>query len=367
MLAINTQRFDQDANSILQVGSLDEYERAEVTAARLGLSGFIGRDYRVYYYIDYGYNGFEEGFKLQQDDEWSLYNLEVTFPKTRLGTFTVGRMKAPESISRVMGGLYEPTSLRSVPINVLTASRDNGIRLTNTALDDRMTWGTGIYNDWLSNSGQSFDETNTYIVGRVTGLPIFADGGNHLLHLGLSARGTSMENESIRFRGKPGFSVGPDYLDTGDLQGKGARWLIGEFSWKKDNFLILAETVHTAIDSPTLGDPTLKGSYVWAEWTLTGESRGYDQSRGIWNRPLPNSNFTAGGTGLWSVTASWSDTDLDDKGVSGGRLEEYILGVSWFPQKGFRWGIEIGRASLDRFNIRGKTTFAQFYLHVTTL
>ena len=87
------QRFDQDANSILQVGSLDEYERAEVTAARLGVIGYIGRDYRVYYYIDYGYNGFEEGFKLQQDDEWSLYNLEVTFPKTRLGTFTMGRMK----------------------------------------------------------------------------------------------------------------------------------------------------------------------------------------------------------------------------------------------------------------------------------
>jgi phosphate-selective porin OprO/OprP len=367
LLGMSSQRFDQDSASLGQVGDLGEYERAEVVAARLTLGGYVGRNYRVNYYIDYGYNGFEEGFKLKHDDEWSLYNLEFTIPKTRLGYLSFGRLKAPESISRAMAGQYLTMALRAVPISVLTASRDNGIRLTNSALDKRLTWGAGVYNDWLSRSGYGFSETNNYVTGRITGLPIFKGDGNHLLHLGLSARWTSMESESIRFRGKPGFFFGPDFIDTGDIEGDGAHWLIGELAWKKDNFMAMAETVRTSIDSQALGNPTFKGAYVWAEWTLTGESREYNRDKGAWNRPIPKGTFSSGGYGLWSLVASWSNTDLNDGKVNGGTLEEYTLGISWYPQKSFRWGLEVGRANLDRYGIRGKTTFAQFYLHVTNI
>jgi phosphate-selective porin OprO/OprP len=326
-----------------------------------------GRDYKVNYYIDYGYNGFDEGFDLKPEGEWSLYNLEVTLPKTRLGTFTIGRQKAPESLSRVWTGQYLTMAIRSVPISVLTASRDNGIRLNNSAFNQRMTWGVGAFNDWLREKGTSFSDTDTYYVGRVTGLPIYADDGDHLMHLGLSTRFTGLESNSLRFRGRPGFFFGPDFIDTGELHGDGARWLIGEFAWKKKNFMVVAETVHTSIDSPSLGNPDFKGSYVWAEWTLTGESRSYNLTKATWNRPIPNSIFGTGGWGLWSIVASWSDTDLDDGLVTGGRLEEYVLGLSWYPSKSFRWGFEVGRARLDRYNIRGKTTFAQLYLHITNI
>jgi len=92
VLGLSTQRFDQNSASMAQVGDLGEYERAEVVAARLTLGGHIGR------------------------------------------------MKAPESISRAMAGQYLTMAIRAVPISVLTASRENGIRLTNTAFDQRKFW-----------------------------------------------------------------------------------------------------------------------------------------------------------------------------------------------------------------------------------
>ena len=88
--------------------------------------------------VDVGFNGFGEGFDITSDDEYSLYNLEFTFPEMRIGKLTVGRMKAPATISRVSGGAYLPTAFRQAPVSALTKSRDDGVRLTNTAFDSNL-------------------------------------------------------------------------------------------------------------------------------------------------------------------------------------------------------------------------------------
>jgi phosphate-selective porin len=356
----------QDDESKQQVGDLTEFRGAGLTAARFVFFGYLGRESPLNYYIDLGYNGFGEGFDITSDDEYSLYNLEFAFPETRIGTFTVGRMKAPTTISRVAGGAYLPTAFRQAPVSALTRSRDDGVRLTNTAFDKRMTWGVGVFNDWITE-GRDIGDTNTYVTGRVTGLIFDDQAGEHLLQAGIGMRWTDFVEDSIRFRARPGVPFVPNFLDTGDLPGNEARWLTGEISWRKRNFMLTAEHVRTEIDSPTIGDPTFSGSYLWFEWTLTGETREWNYDEALFGRPLPSHDFTKGGKGLWSVSFALNDTDLNEGLVEGGDMQQAMIGINWYPSKSYRWGLAYGRTWLDRDGLDSTTDFLHLFIHLSNL
>lgn len=356
----------QDDESEQQLGDFTEYRRARLTAARFVVYGHLGRNNPFTYYSDWGYNGFDGGFDITEDDEYSLYNLELTFPEMRIGKLTVGRMKAPTSISRVSGGAYLPTAFRQAPINALTKSRDNGVRLTNTAFDKRLTWGMGVFNDWLTEE-RSIGDTNTYVTGRVSGL-VFDDKSNdHLLELGLGMRWTDFVEDSIRFRTGPGVPFVPNFLDTGDMPGDEARWLTGELAWRRGNLMVTAEHVRTKLDSPSIGSPTFAGSYVWFEWTMTGESRAWNYDKALFGRPLPSHDFTKGGKGLWSFAFAVNDTDLNEGMIDGGDMQQVMLGINWYPSKSFRWGLAYGRTWLDRDGLDSTTDFLHLFIHLSNL
>ena len=356
----------QDSASKQQLGDLTGLRGAGLTAARFVVFGHLGQKHKFTYYSDWGYNGFEEGFDITEDDEYSVYNLELTFPEMRIGTLTVGRTKAPTTISRVSGGAYLPTAFRQAPVNALTKSRDNGVKLTNTAFDKRMTWGVGVFNDWLAG-GRTIATTNTYVTGRVTGL-VFDDKTNeHMLEMGLGMRWTDFVEDSMRFRAGPGVPFTPNFLDTGDMPGDEARWLTGEIAWRKGDFMLQAEHIRTELDSPTIGDPTFSGSYLWGEWTMTGESRSWNYDTAQFGRPLPSHDFTKGGKGLWSFGFALNETDLNEGLVNGGDMRQAMIGLNWYPSQSYRWGLAYGRTWLDRDGIDSTTDFLHLFIHVSNL
>ena len=356
----------QDEASKQQVGDLTQYRGGELTAARFVIFGHFGKNFPITYYTDMGYNGFEEGFDIVNDDEFSIYNLEFTFPMMGIGTLTIGKMKAPASLSRNWGGAYMPTALRAAPISALTKSRDDGVRLTNTAFYKRMTWGVGVFNEWLT-LGKSFNNTNTYVTGRVTVL-VFDDRENrHLLQMGVGMRWTNSVENYVRFRSRPGVPTVPKYLDTGDMTGDKVTWLTGELAWRKRNLMITAEHVRTDVSSPTFGDPTFTGSYLWFEWTLTGETRKWNYDSALPGRPLPSKDFTKGGKGLWALALAVVDADLNEGLIDGGDMQQVMIGINWYPQRSFRWGLHFNRTWLNRFGIKGTTDFLHLFLHVSNL
>ncbi len=356
----------QDDESKQQVGDLTEFRGGDLTAARFVIGGHLGQERQVEYFMDWGYNGFEQGFDIVNDDEYTLYNLEVTFPKLRIGKMTFGRMKAPWGLSRNWGGAYLPTAVRQAPVNALTKSRDDGVRLTNTAFDKRMTWGVGVFNDWLTK-GTSRSDTNTYVTGRVTGLVFDDQEDEHLLQVGMGIRLADFVEDTIRFKAGPGVPSVPKFLDTGDMPADGARWLTGEIAWRKRNFMVNAEHVRTELDSPTIGDPTFSGTYVWFEWAATGEARPWNRDNALPGRPQPSRDFTKGGKGLWSFSFAINDTNLNEGLVNGGDMQQAMIGVNWYPQKSYRWGLAYGRTWLDRDGIDSTTDFLHLFIHVSNL
>ena len=159
----------------------------------------------------------------------------------------------------------------------------------------------------------------------------------------------------------------PDFLDTGEMPGDAARWLTADFAYRKDRLLVSGEYIRTDLDSPLIADPGFTGSYVWAEWSLTGEVRNYNADKGVFTRPLPAHDFSMGGMGAWSLAFAVNDTDLNEGTIDGGDMQQVSIGINWYPEKSYRWGLEFSRIWLDRMGLESETDVAHLFLHVSNL
>ena len=64
---------------------------------------------------------------------------------------------------------------------------------------------------------------------------------------------------------------------------------------------------------------------------LTGEHRKYSVKDGEFSRVKPIQNFDMhGGWGAIELTARYSELDLSDDVIDGGRLQDATLGVNWY-------------------------------------
>jgi phosphate-selective porin OprO/OprP len=75
----------------------------------------------------------------------------------------------------------------------------------------------------------------------------------------------------------------------------------------------------------------LQGAYVQAGWFLTGETRPYDEKKGVWNRLIPRANFMQGdGWGAFELAARYDWLDMNTDNINGGALDIGTLGFNWY-------------------------------------
>ncbi len=75
----------------------------------------------------------------------------------------------------------------------------------------------------------------------------------------------------------------------------------------------------------------LQGFYAQGGWFLTGETRPYDEKKGVWNRLIPNANFLQGdGWGAWEVAARYDMMDMNTKNINGGAIDIGTFGINWY-------------------------------------
>ncbi|MFN5744597.1 MAG: OprO/OprP family phosphate-selective porin [Methylococcaceae bacterium] len=79
------------------------------------------------------------------------------------------------------------------------------------------------------------------------------------------------------------------------------------------------------------GSDLLQGAYVQTGWFLTGETRPYDEKKGVWNRLIPNANFLQGdGWGAWELAARYDWLNMNTTNINGGALNIGTFGVNWY-------------------------------------
>jgi len=295
-------------------------------------------------------NFYEHGlFKAQYDFAGTASNDEIANIKDLfiglqklpwVGTFLAGHQKEPFSLGEMTSSKYITFMERALPVVAFAPSRNTGIAFHNNAFNKRMTWAVGGFRGDTADAEQRFDDQSVYnVTTRFTGLPVYANEGRQLVHLGFGYS-HSFANDPVRFRSRPETHLTSIRLiDTGSIQSNGLDTLGGEFAMVMGPFFAQAELIAALVDGGRNNpDPTYWGGYGEVSWFITGENKKYKTSRGVFDRVKPKNRFSIkdGGWGAWELAARYSYLDLNDKGLRGGIENNTTVGVNWYLYSNLR-------------------------------
>ena len=340
----------QDDDSEEQVGDLSEYEGGEIRALRLGVVGTLNFARPWGYTVYASTHTFDKGYNVDTTDEfsWVDYRLDIPLPADLM--LSVGKHRQLMTMERVQAMAFLPMQERSAVNDAFMPGRAHGTILSGTA-GEWSTWAVGAFNNWI-DSDESFSDTTTQFVGRVTWVPAVSQDESNLLHLGLGAR-YSDAKQPLRARTEPEFNNAPNFVDTGEILADDAVTYSLEAYWRKGPFLAGFEYLGTDVSSETSGDPFFSGYSITGSWAVTGETRAYRKRSGTFD-PLPVAKpVNQGGWGALEIATRYSTLDLTDGTVDGGDMDIFSLGFNWWLTRSAQFGVNCRYISLDRDDIQG--------------
>jgi phosphate-selective porin OprO/OprP len=306
-----------------------------------------------------------------------------------IGAIRVGHMRIPHGLEGDM--MTSSKSMQFLERSAMTdAIFENfnfapGLWFGNNFFDQRMTYASMIYRtEQNDNAGADYGDGEYAATGRLTALPIYANEGRTLFHIGYSGTWQAAEKQGtetggptqIRLRARPelrDFQGGFTQLasattpGSGSLPGNDTRlidtglitcrdYLINaaEFLAIVGPFSVQSEVAFgTATDAviPSTGVPGAKGvqvgnlnfwgGYISASYFLTGENRQYDRRLGrlssIYVQPRTpfwvvrdEGGGLSTGLGAWELAARYSYVNLNDGPVQGGVFQGWTFGINWY-------------------------------------
>ena len=315
----------------------------EFRRARLAVEGEIGLGLPTLYKVEFDFAHSDVALK---DVFLGLTGIPV------LGRFQIGHFKEPFILDQLTSANNIAFMERAAPVEAFTLDRNTGAMFQNAILDQRATWAAGVFTE-TDDSADSFRlDGNWNVTGRFTGLPWFVEEGRQYLHLGAAASYIENAEGEIRYRARPEAHLAPRYVDTGTftashtfLAGAEAALVFGPVS-------VQAEYIRSWVSRPGgADDAEFDGFYALVSYFLTGEHRPYRRAEGRFDRVKPKHNFGLGengGAGAWEVALRYSQVDLNDSGLGGGRLNDITGGVNWHLNPNWKIMFNYVFAQLDR-------------------
>ncbi|HVS62246.1 MAG TPA: porin [Thermoanaerobaculia bacterium] len=300
----------------------------ELRRARLFVEGTIYE--RFEFKAQYDFTG---GDAAPKDVYVGLVDLPV------VGGLRIGHFKEPFSLEELTSSKYLPFLERSYPVEAFSPSRNMGLMLHDSIAGDRVTWAAGVFKDADDFAESTGGEWNVTV--RLTGLPVADDSGGTLLHLGLGVSARSPADDTTRFRARPQAHLAPRLVDTGSLATEDVDLLGLEAAVVRGPFWAQSEWIQASTSEPA----DVAGWYVQAGWFLTGETRPYKRSEGVFDRLTPESDFLAGGgAGAWEIALRYGSLDLIDRevvvppldagvdggGIDGGEQDGVGVALNWY-------------------------------------
>jgi phosphate-selective porin OprO/OprP len=219
-----------------------------------------------------------------------------------------------------------------------------GISAQNWIESERLAWRYGVYRPLTNVFGVA---VNKYAYGaRVTGLPLYEENGQSLMHLGVGFWGGQLVQDELRLRARPllrngpGFAV-PVLVDTGQVVGSRQYTIAPEFALVHGPLALQAEwagqfLTDAVANGQAQGSAFFHGGYVEATCFLTGETRVYNKRDGVFGRVVPLNDYQLrngdafSSIGAWQIGARFSYLNLNDKAIQGGQVYGWTFGLNWF-------------------------------------
>ena len=344
----------QDSSSESQVGDLSDFEGGEIRALRFGVVGTLNFKRPWRYTVFAATHTFDKGFDVNRNDEFTWFDYRLDIPLSANLMLSVGKQKEPISMERLASLAHLPMQERSAIADAVMPARNHGITLSGTAASDNVSWAFGAFNNWV-DSGESFSDTSSVLVGRGTWAPAFLQSDSNLLHVGLGLR-RSDAKQPLRARSEPEFDNAPLYVDTGPLSADDQMTYNLEAYWRNGPYMLGFEYIGTDVNSPQSGNPFFSGYHLTGSWAVTGEMRGYRKRSGTFD-PLPVARpVNQGGWGAVELAFRYSNTDLTDGAVDGGDMDIYSLGVNWWFTRSAHLALNYRYINLDRFGTQGDSS-----------
>lgn len=281
-----------------------------------------------------------------------------------------GHFREPFSMEELIGVPYRTFNERSLA-NVFVPGYNAGLQVSDALLGDvkqeRLTWALGLFKEtdnWPS-ANDSDEDQGYQVTARVTGLPVYADEGRKLLHLGLAYSHRNPDGARLNYGARSdsrlalfryadvdnlpkGFRLQDAVADDADLLGLELAGVLGPV-W------LQSEYIHSAVDTTFGGNVEFDGWYAQAGWFITGENRPYRNDRGLFQRVAPKHNFgwkAGSGWGAWEVAARCSSADLQDGPIRGGRHDNASLALNWYlnPNARISWNYTHNNVDHDLYD-----------------
>jgi phosphate-selective porin OprO/OprP len=341
-LQIDVASFSQDAASRVQVGNAEN--GFEFRRARLGCHGLAFEV--VEYQIEVDFASGDPDTATRQSTAFKDTYLAVT-ELPLLGNVRVGHFKEPFGLEQLTSDNFPTFLERSLgDEGAFVPARNLGLMAFNHTPNQRATWAIGVF------AADSHDQPAIYqnddggyaLTLRGTWLPWYDEPseGRRLLHIGLAYSFRDAADDVVGFRVRPEAHLGPQVVNLTLHQVEDWQLLGAEAALVYGPLSLQSEFYGSVVDRGPGMDRTFTGCYAYVGYFLTGESRPYRRSAGVFDRVRPNEEFfrlrgsrgdIATGKGAWEVGYRFSYVDfLDGMGTTNGagRVADHTVGVNWY-------------------------------------
>jgi phosphate-selective porin OprO/OprP len=264
-----------------------------------------------------------------------------------------------------MNGYAGWTMERQMAIDVIPILAD-GIKWMGYLSKENILWNVGVYTDWLSHS-QSFSTYKWQAAARIAWLPINSPSENTVLHLGLNFRIGDPVNGQMRLRSRPETNPAPYFIDTGTFPTEQSNHFGWEAYYTKGPFMVGTEYYLHKFYSTEEKNPLFRGGDIMMSYVFTGESRPYTTVSGIYSFVPVKKSIFKGGIGAIEAVIRYSQLDLNDGLVTGGKFSRITPMINWYLSPVLRWEFAYGYGILDRYNLKGATQFFQSRVQIVIL
>lgn len=262
-------------------------------------------------------NGWE--VDLGYDWQGSWVDNYVKYSSDRLGAFRLGQFKTLvgfESTESADAGTFLEPSLPGV-------AAFEGRRLGLDWSYDKIAHWT-VFAAYYSDGDLDGNHKGNGYAARIVYAPVHSD--TQVVHLGLVASREFPDDHTAKFSSTPEAGLTTTELvdtkklsdvDSIDRSGFEAAWLNGPF-YAQGEYLRF-----DAHRTAGFADFTGAGFYAQGAWMLTGESREYKDAE--FSNTKPSHPW-----GAVELAMRYSELDLRDDAVAGGREHDWTLGLNWY-------------------------------------
>lgn len=265
----------------------------------------------------------------------------------------VGHFREPYSLEAMTSSNFI-TFLERSPLNVLSPARNWGVCGYWWPDTERVLFSAGAFRDGTPSNGQSSgDGADWAYTTRLTGLPVYEPDGAvfRLVHVGGAFSQRVPPNGVVVFSPNTGSNLltvednpGSPFLPSVNIPASSYQLYNLQAAGVHGPLSVQGEWFAAAVQQTGGGPVFVHGVYVYASYFLTGEHRGYNRTRGSFDRVdvlrpvIRDKTDPRGGLGAVELATRFSYSDFSSPNLpvdatgapTGTRLYEATLGVNWY-------------------------------------